>query len=116
MTALFATDNGTEFAHLIQDVLVPHLGLHDRNACRFHRFREAEIAHDRRNDRIVAQKTTLLQIERTNGLDHIAIDLVAKLVNEHDAIRIAIMRVPICAPVSPTAPSPVQDGSNHIRR
>ena len=46
VATLLATDNGIEFAHLIQDVLVPHLGLHDRNSRRIHRFRETEVAHD----------------------------------------------------------------------
>ena len=92
VAALFATNNGVDLAHLVQNVLVPHLGLHDRNARSIHRFGKAKVTHDCRNYHIIAQKTAFLQIECTNGLDHIAVDLVTQFIDEHNTIRIAIMR------------------------
>ena len=92
MTRLLAADGIALRAHLLENIAVAHLRLHDSDTVVAHRVDEPEVAHHSGHDGVLGQAPAALHIERAYGLDHVAVDLCAVGRHEHHSVGIAVVR------------------------
>ena len=91
MTLLAAQDEAA-LAHGLQHVTVAHFRLDELDARIAQSMREPEIAHDGGHGGAAGKQPTLVQVDSAHGLHHVAVDLVAVRVHEHDAVGVAVVR------------------------
>lgn len=58
------------------------------------RVREPQVAHDRGHGRVAGKQAPLFEVDGAHGLHHVAVDLVAARVHQHDAVGVAVVRYP----------------------
>ena len=92
MAALLAAHDEAALAHGLQHVAVAHLRLHEVDAGVTQRVREPQVAHDRGHGRVAGKQAPLFEVDGAHGLHHVAVDLVAARVHQHDAVGVAVVR------------------------
>ena len=53
---------------------------------------QAQVRHDGGHSSVASQQTALLQVDSAHGLNHVAVNLVAFRVHQHNAVGIAVVR------------------------
>src|SRR3954454_6205533 len=91
MATLFAAEIQFLVDHFFKYIAITHLRAHNLSPARCERFIKANIAHYSGDDRVLSQPASLKKIQSCDGEDLVAIDDLAVLVAQKNAIRVAIM-------------------------
>ena len=91
MTALFAAEIQISRNHFFDHVTIAHFRANDFAAACSKRFVETEVAHDRCDQRVVAELIRFQKVERGDRENLVAIDDLAIFIAKKDAIGIAVV-------------------------
>ena len=91
MTTLLTTDTAAVLSHILIDVLVTHCSLGVANALFIKSLIQAKVGHDRSNDGIGQQLTTLLHVAAVDVQDVVASDDITLFIHTQATVSIAII-------------------------
>ena len=92
MPRLLAAERQAALRDLLHHVLVADRTADELDAEAAQRNLEADVAHDRRHDRVAAQAAFRLQLPRADQQDRVAVDDPAPVIDEDRAIAVAVER------------------------
>ncbi len=90
MSGLFSTEIEPALPHCVHDVAVADVAAQQLTAIRFDRALEAEVAHDRSDEGASPKALGAKHARRAQCHDHVAVDLIAFLVDHDDAVGVAV--------------------------
>src|ERR671921_607622 len=92
MAGLLAADGEPALLHLLHHVLVADRCAHELDAALAECELEADVAHDRRDDRIARQVAGLAEMIRRDQQHRIAVDDLTMAIDEQRAIAVTVER------------------------
>jgi len=90
VSRLLATQAITGLEHFLEHITVTDLGLDQSETFFLRHDVQAQVAHDRDDEGVVAQLAAVHHVEGNDGHDHIAIDRFARFINRQHAVSVTV--------------------------